>query len=271
MEKLTVLQLSKRTGLSRTQIYYLERQNKINIINGKIDLEEAMPAINELLDKKLNKDSEINFKQILNLLISQNISLQTQLNLAHEREKAYLTELASFRQNLIPKNTLQPPTDEDNTQTGLENGGVDTGENSINKMEPRSETQTPLELYQNINKETKLVNETENHPTSTESIYNKIKPLEPENEDTKLTRQEKEMTGQNNDALIGISVSLQDDRKSLVNLKRHRDSKARVVPTSKSGSTKFIHLNAKPNKRKSSIDQSITNQNGLDKDDYHEF
>ncbi|MDC5506836.1 hypothetical protein ACT4X4_10380 [Acinetobacter baumannii] len=62
MEKLTVLQLSKRTGLSRTQIYYLERQNKINIINGKIDLEEAMPAIIELLDKKSNKGSETNFK-----------------------------------------------------------------------------------------------------------------------------------------------------------------------------------------------------------------
>ncbi|WP_461313860.1 hypothetical protein [Acinetobacter sp. GN11] len=100
MEKLTVLQLSKRTGLSRTQIYHLQTKNKIKIINGKIDFEAALPAIIELLDKKSNKDSEVDFKQILNLLISQNISLQTQLNLAHEREKAYLTELVSYRQNL---------------------------------------------------------------------------------------------------------------------------------------------------------------------------
>lgn len=103
MEKLTVLQLSKRTGLSRTQIYYLERQNKINIINGKIDLEEAMPAIIELLDKKSNKGSETNFKQILNLLISQNIYLQEQLERAKNHEKNLNDELAYFRKILNEK------------------------------------------------------------------------------------------------------------------------------------------------------------------------
>lgn len=103
MEKLTVLQLSKRTGLSRTQIYYLERNNKIKIINGKIDLEEAMPAIIELLDKKLNKDSEINFKQVLNLLISQNIYLQEQLERAKNHEKNLNGELAYYRKILNEK------------------------------------------------------------------------------------------------------------------------------------------------------------------------
>ncbi|MDN8269293.1 hypothetical protein QZK22_15985 [Acinetobacter baumannii] len=106
MEKLTVLQLSKRTGLSRTQIYYLERQNKINIINGKIDLEEAMPAIIELLDKKSNKGSEINFKQILNLLISQNIYLQEQLERAKNHEKNLNDELAYYRKILNEKLSL---------------------------------------------------------------------------------------------------------------------------------------------------------------------
>ncbi|MGQ1380960.1 hypothetical protein ACT43R_04260 [Acinetobacter baumannii] len=103
MEKLTVLQLSKQTGLSRTQIYYLERQNKINIINGKIDLEEAMPAIIELLDKKSNKGSETNFKQILNLLISQNIYLQEQLERAKNHEKNLNDELAYYRKILNEK------------------------------------------------------------------------------------------------------------------------------------------------------------------------
>ncbi|MDC4286526.1 hypothetical protein NQ639_16190, partial [Acinetobacter baumannii] len=99
----------------------------------------------------------------------------------------------------------------------------------------------------------------------------KIKPLEPEDEDTELTRPGKEMTEQNDDALIGTSSLFQDNREPLVNLKRHKHSKARVAPTSKSGSTKFIHFTAKPNKRKLSTDQSITNQNGLSKEDYHEF
>lgn len=106
MEKLTVLQLSKRTGLSRTQIYYLERQNKIKIINGKIDLEEAMPAIIELLDKKSNKGSETNFKQILNLLISQNIYLQEQLERAKNHEKNLNDELAYYRKILNEKLSL---------------------------------------------------------------------------------------------------------------------------------------------------------------------
>lgn len=106
MEKLTVLQLSKRTGLSRTQIYYLERQNKINIINGKIDLEEAMPAIIELLDKKSNKGNETNFKQILNLLISQNIYLQEQLERAKNHEKNLNDELAYYRKILNEKLSL---------------------------------------------------------------------------------------------------------------------------------------------------------------------
>ncbi|WP_442838686.1 hypothetical protein [Acinetobacter baumannii] len=103
MEKLTVLQLSKRTGLSRTQIYYLEKNNKINIINGKIDLNDAMPAIIELLDKKTNKDNEVNFKQILNLLISQNISLQEQLERAKEHEKNLNDELTYYRNVLNEK------------------------------------------------------------------------------------------------------------------------------------------------------------------------
>lgn len=103
MEKLTVLQLSKRTGLSRTQIYYLEKNNKINIINGKIDLNDAMPAIIELLEKKSNKDNEVNFKHILNLLISQNISLQAQLERAKEHEKNLNDELTYYRNVLNEK------------------------------------------------------------------------------------------------------------------------------------------------------------------------
>jgi len=44
------------------------------------------------------------------MLNLQNITLQKQLDLAYEREKAYLIELAIYRQNLVPKTVLQPLT-----------------------------------------------------------------------------------------------------------------------------------------------------------------
>lgn len=265
MKKLTVLQLSKQTGLSRTQIYYLERQNKINIINGKIDLEEAMPAIIELLDKKSNKDSEVNFKQILNLLISQNISLQTQLNLAHEREKAYLTELASSRQNLAQETALQSSTDESNTQAELENDGVDTDENSLNKMEAESETQAPVESHQNIHKETESANETESHPTSTESIRNDMTLPESESGDAGLTGQEKEKTEQNDDALIGTSLPKQN----LV-LKRRTHSTAPIAKRTKSAKSIYINLTSKMQKVAPSTSQPVTDQEDLNKENHHD-
>lgn len=267
MEKLTVLQLSKRTGLSRTQIYHLQTKNKLKIINGKIDFNEAMPAIIELLDKKSNKDSEVNFKQILNLLISQNISLQTQLNLAHEREKAYLTELASSRHNLAQETALQSSTDESNTQAELENDGVDTDENSLNKMEAESETQAPVESHQNIHKETESANETESHPTSTESIRNDMTLPESESGDAGLTGQEKEKTEQNDDALIGTSLPNQNEKKPLLQLNRHKKSS---VIVSKGAPAKCINLVENTNRRKSRTGQPMTNQDDLNKEDHHD-
>ncbi|AXJ90740.1 MULTISPECIES: hypothetical protein [Acinetobacter] len=267
MEKLTVLQLSKRTGLSRTQIYHLKTKNKIRMINGKIDFNEAMPAIIELLDKKSNKDSEVDFKQILNLLISQNISLQTQLNLAHEREKAYLTELACYRQNLAQETAPQPSTDESNTQAELENNGIDTDENALNKMEAESETQAPTKSRQNINKETKSTNETESHPTSAESIRNEMTLPESESGDTGLTRSEKEMTEQNEDPLIGTFPPNQDDIKPRLKLNRHK--KSSVIVT-KGTPAKCINLVENTNKRKPRTGQSVTVQEELKEESHHD-
>ncbi len=267
MEKLTVLQLSKRTGLSRTQIYHLQTKNKIKIINGKIDFEAALPAIIELLDKKSNKDIEVNFKQILNILISQNISLQTQLNLAHEREKAYLIELASYRQNLAQETILLSSTDESNTQAELENDGVDTDENALNKMEAESETQTPTESCQSINKETKSGNEAESDPTARESIYNEMTLPESESRDTGLTRSEKEMTEQNKDALIGTSIPNQDNSEPLLNLKRRTLSSAQVVKRVYKNVS--IPLTAR-NPNHKPTNETIADQEELNKEDHHD-
>ncbi|ENV34585.1 hypothetical protein [Acinetobacter gerneri] len=265
MKQLTVLQLSKQTGLSRTQIYYLASQNKINIINGKIDLNEAMPAIIELLDKKSNKDKEINYKQILNLLISQNILLQTQLNLAHEREKMYLTEFARYQQNLPSKPAIQPPIVEGNAQAKLKCNGNENIE-SQNQMEYKRDNQARLESCQNINKVTSSVNEVESHSNYTESIYNAMTSPKSESVDTGWIKQTKEMVEQNPDALIGTRLPNQDEREQLLNLKRQIKSTAQVAKVAVKKVS--IPLTARNPNRKPT-NETNAEQDDLKKEDHH--
>ncbi|MCU4492222.1 hypothetical protein KTI63_07005 [Acinetobacter guillouiae] len=265
MEKLTVLQLSKRTGLSRTQIYYLKRHEKINIINGKIDLNEAMPAIVELLDKKSNKDNEITFKQILNLLISQNILLQTQLNLAHEREKAYLTELTCYRQSLAPKTTPHPPIIEGHTQALLENNGFDSDENSHKPIQSKSENQASLESCQSINKETKLASEAGPSPLPTKSLQNEMILSESKSWDT---RPKNESTEQNAGALIDTHIPTQNETKLRLNKNTKKTSTAQVVKRT----AKNVSIIPTPCKSdRTPINKSIEDQDKIDKKDHHNY
>jgi len=166
MKKVTVIELSEQTGLTRSQIYYLNKTHKLLNIEGKLNLEDALRIITTLKIKKTKITNEENFRQILNMLHLQNITLQKQLDLANEREKNYLTELASYRQNLAPKTTPYPPTVEGDTQALLENNIVDTDENSHKPIQSKSENQASLESCQSINKETKLASETGHFPQS---------------------------------------------------------------------------------------------------------
>lgn len=273
MNEVTVIELSELTGLTRSKIYYLINKGKLIISNGKINLESALQVVTELTIKKTKITNEENFRHISNMLHLQIITLQKQLELAHEREKSYLAELASYRQFLSTKTTSQPPIVEDYTQAELENDVIDRDENSQKPMEFESENQVPIESYQNINIEMKSTNEPENHPISKESIYNEITLPESESRDTRLAKPINETTELNDDALIGIGTSLpfKDNKEPLLNLKRHRSSKARVVPISKSGSRKFIHLRPNLNKRSRSslADQPMTDQEDLNKEDHH--
>ncbi|WP_336951665.1 hypothetical protein [Acinetobacter sp. AS167] len=265
MEKLTVLQLSKRTGLSRTQIYYLKRHKKINIINGKIDLNKAMPAIVELVDKKSNKDNEVNFKQILNLLISQNISLQTQLNFALEREKEYLAELIIYRQHYAQKTVQNPPKFEGNTQIELENNVVDTNENYQNQMQSKIENQASLESCQSINKETKLASEAGPSPLPTKSLQNEMILSESKSWDT---RPKNESTEQNAGALIDTHIPTQNETKLRLNKNTKKTSTAQVVKRT----AKNISIIPTPCKSdRTPINKSIEDQDKIDKKDHHNY
>lgn len=106
MKEMTVIELSKLTGLSRSKIYYLNKIGKLMILNGKINYEDALQVITSLAIKKTKITNQENFRHILNMLHLQNITLQKQLDLAYEREKTYLSELASYRQSLLIKPAL---------------------------------------------------------------------------------------------------------------------------------------------------------------------
>lgn len=149
MNEVTVIELSELTGLTRSKIYYLINKGKLIILNGKINLESALQVVTELKIKKTKITNEENFRHILNMLHLQIIALQKQLDLANEREKMYLTELASYRQLLLSKITQNSSTHEIDAQTKLENDVIDRDENSQKTMEFKSENQALLESYQN--------------------------------------------------------------------------------------------------------------------------
>lgn len=121
MKELTVIELSEQTGLTRSQIYHLNKKHNFINLNKKINYEYALPIITALTIKKAKKANEKNFRPILNMLILQNSALQKQLNLACEREKTYLSELMSCQQSLAQNTTTIPSIDQGNAQSALEN------------------------------------------------------------------------------------------------------------------------------------------------------
>ncbi len=269
MKELTVIELSEQTGLTRSQIYYLNKKHNLINSNEKINYEYALPIITALTIKKAKKANEKNFRQILNMLILQNMALQKQLDLANEREKTYLSELTSCRQNLTQKPTLTPSKDENNAQTGLDN--ID--ENSRNLIQSENETHNPKESCQGINKEIKSTSETDIHPFPTESLQNEITLSESESGDAEPTAQKKEAIEQKDNALFGTPSPNQDDTKRPPTLNRHKKVTATIAARIPKSISITVPRSLSDNKQKSPspINESITDQNNLNKKDHHDY
>ncbi|HJP46949.1 MULTISPECIES: hypothetical protein [Acinetobacter] len=201
MKEMTVIELSKLTGLSRSKIYYLNKIGKLMILNGKINYEDALQVITSLAIKKTKITNQENFRHILNMLHLQNITLQKQLDLAYEREKTYLSELASYRQSLLIKPALPPFIDENNSQVGLESDLDNIDKNCLNAMPPESENHTPTESCQSINEETQSTNEAGPNVLPTTPLQNEMILSETKHGETASTEQKKEAIEQKDDAL----------------------------------------------------------------------
>jgi len=267
MKLVTVIELSKQTGLTRSQIYYLNKEHNLLNSDGKINLEDALNIITALKIKKAKITNEENFRQILNMLHLQNIALQKQLDLANEREKNYIAELANYRQHLLLKITKNSSIHESDAQTELENNGFDTDRNYRKPMQFESENQASRESCQSINKETKSTNEIESHPISTESIRNEMTLPASESGETGLIRSEKEISERNHDALIGTPLPNKNDKNQNPILKRRTYSTAQVVKgTSKSVSISLTARN--PNSKPAN--EKIADQDDLNKEVHHD-
>ena len=64
MKELTVIELSEQTGLTRSQIYNLNKKHNFINLNKKINYEYALPIITALTIKKVKKVNETNFKHV---------------------------------------------------------------------------------------------------------------------------------------------------------------------------------------------------------------
>lgn len=265
MKKVTVIELSEQTGFTRSQIYYLNKTHKLINIEGKINLEDALRIITTLKIKKTKITNEENFRQILNMLNLQNITLQKQLDLAHEREKYYLAELANYRQNLDSKTSPLPPNVEGNTQTLLENNVVDTVENSRKPMQLGSEYHVRLDSYQTNNEEIKSVNEAGLPQLPTKSIYNEMILPETKSWDNDSKNRS---TEKNDDAVIGTPFPIQDKTKSLLNKIRQKKPTAQVVKRTNKNIS-IIPTSCKSDR--TPINKSIEDQDKIDKKDRHNY
>ena len=262
MNEVTVIELSKQTGLSRSQIYYLISKDKLIISKGKINLKEALQVITSLKIKKTKITNEENFRQILNMLNLQNITLQKQLDLAYEREKNHLAELASHRQNLPLKPAPTPPINENDSQVVLENNLDDTNENSRNLMQFENENHTPTESCEGINKETKSTIETSPHPLPIASFQNEIILFKSDNGEVEPSGQKNEVIEQEDNTLDTQSPPKDDNKQLKAPYKRKTAMK--FLPAK-------IKLNLNSNKQsgQASRNKSMTDHDEFSEKDHH--
>ena len=272
MKELTVIELSEQSGLTRSQIYHLNKKHNLINLNKKINYKYAFPIIAALTIKKAKKANEKNFRQILNMLILQNTALQKQLNLANEREKTHLSELTSYQQNLTQKPSLTPPIDQGNAQSALENDLNNIGENSQNPMQSESEMSAPNESRNGGNTETESANETDTQPRPTASFNNEMILSESDTSDGEPSRQKNEVIEKKENAFLSSPPSSQNDGIQLQSPnKRKKVATLKPVQIPKNISVTKRKPNANNQSEREPENESIADQDKVNKKDHHDY
>ena len=272
MKELTVIELSEQTGLTRSQIYHLNKKHNFINLNKKINYEYALPIITALTIKKAKKANEKNFRQILNMLILQNSALQKQLNLACEREKNYLSELTSYQQSLAQKTTTIPSIDQGNAQSALENDLNNIDENSRKLIPSENGVCVPNESCNGDNTEKESANETCIQPLPKIFIQNESILSESNMSDGESSGQKNEVIEKKENTFLSSPPSSQNNSKQLQSPNK-RKIEAAILPIRipKNISVTKRKPNANNQSEREPENESIADQDKVNKKDHHDY
>lgn len=271
MKELTVIELSEQTGLTRSQIYHLNKKHNFINLNKKINYEYALPIITALTIKKAKKANEKNFRPILNMLILQNSALQKQLNLACESEKSYLSELTSCQQSLAQKTTTIPSIDQGNAQSALENDLNNIDEYSQNLIQSENEVCVPNESCNGSNTESESTSENGIQPLPIASIQNEPILFESNTSDGEPSRQKNEVIEKKEITQLNTpSLTQNNTQPSLA--PKIRKKEANILPRRipKNISVTRRKLNINKQSEQAPENESVADQDKVNKNDHRD-
>lgn len=271
MKELTVIELSEQTGLTRSQIYHLNKKHNFINLNKKINYEYALPIITALTIKKAKKENEKNFRPILNMLILQNSALQKQLNLACERDKTHLSELTSCQQSLAQKTTTIPSIDLGNAQSALENDLNNIDKNSRKLIQSENGVCVPNESCNGDNTEKESANETGIQPLPKTPIRNESIFSESNTSDGEPSRQKNEVIEKNEITQLDTpTLTRNNTQPSLA--PKIRKIEVNILPRQipKNISVTIRKLNINKQNEQAPKNESVVNQGKVNKNDHRD-
>ena len=271
MKELTVIELSEETGLTRSQIYHLNKKHNFINLNKKINYEDALPIITALTIKKAKKANEKNFRQILNMLILQNSALQKQLNLACERDKTHLSELTSCQQSLAQKTTTIPSIDQGNAQSALENDLNNIDEYSQNLIQSENEVCVPNESCNGSNTESESTSENGIQPLPIASIQNEPILFESDKSDGEPIRQKNEVIEKKEiTQLIPPTPSPNSTQPSLVPKIRKKEANVLSIQTVKNILANKDKSHTNKQSKQAPENEAVADQSKVNKNDHRD-
>ena len=271
MKELTVIELSEETGLTRSQIYHLNKKHNFINLNKKINYEDALPIITALTIKKAKKANEKNFRQILNMLILQNSALQKQLNLACEREKNYLSELTSYQQSLAQKTTTIPSIDQGNAQSALENDLNNIDENSRKLIPSENGVCVPNESCNGSNTESESTSENGIQPLPIASIQNEPILFESDKSDGEPIRQKNEVIEKKKITQLNtLTPSPNSTQPSLVPKIRKKEANVLSIQTVKNILANKDKSHTNKQSKQAPENEAVADQSKVNKNDHRD-
>lgn len=268
MKEVTIIELSELTGVTRSQIYHLVKKDKIMILNGKVNYNNALKVVATLTIKKAKRANEKNFRQILNMLVLQNTALQKQLDLASDREKTHISELTSCRPDLPQKSTLIPPIDQSNAWSTFEN---DKEEKVHNPMLSENQIYSSKEPIYGNNMGVKSASEYGIQSLPTASFNNEMILSESDTSDGEPSRQKNEVIEKKEITQLDTpSLTQNNTQPSLAPKIRKKEANILPIRIPKNFYVTKRKLNTNKQSEQAPENESVVDQSKVNKNDHRD-